>query len=71
MSKSKGKNYRVEDQKYTDGYHVNTKKNVEDKRFARRFDRALKIKNVDALLEDGVDPIDIEDDIWAYEIEVL
>lgn len=46
MSKSKQKNFRVEDRKYYDGYGVDRRKdNSVDKRKERRFERALKTKN--------------------------
>jgi hypothetical protein len=56
MSKSSNKNFRVEDRKYTDGYGVDKRKDaVIDKRKERRFERALRVKNVDDLLEDDME----------------
>jgi hypothetical protein len=53
MSKSKGKNFRIEDRKYSDGYGVDKRKTaIVDKRKERRFNRALKVKNLQDILED-------------------
>ena len=55
MSKS-NKNFRKEEHKYQDGYGVDKRKGaVVDKRKERRFERALRTHNVDALLEDDYD----------------
>ena len=44
---------RAEEKRYIDGYGLDKRKDaVIDKRKNRRFERALKTKNVDALLED-------------------
>ena len=48
MSKSKKKRY--EDEEFDDGYHEIKKAHI-NKRRARRFDRALKIKNIDDIME--------------------
>lgn len=56
MSKSKQKNFRVEDRKYYDGYGVDRRKEaVVDKRKERRFERALKTKNVSDYVDDDYD----------------
>lgn len=56
MSKSKNKNYKIEDSKYQDGYHVDKRKTATiDKRKDRRFERALRTKNADALIEEDED----------------
>lgn len=57
MSKSRQKNFRVEDDKYQDGYGVDYRKahTFIDKRKEHRFQRALKVKDVNALLENDED----------------
>ena len=62
MSKNKERNLRIEDSKYLDGYNLNTKK-TENKRQTRRFARALRIKNIDELIED----FDEEDEVFPEE----
>lgn len=60
MSKSSKKGFRVEDRNYVDGYGVDKRKDaVIDKRKERRFERALRVKNVDALLEDDDEDYDM------------
>jgi len=53
MSKSKGKNFRLEDYKYSDGYGVDARKekNKDSKRKERRFFHAIKTKDINELLE--------------------
>ena len=56
MSKSKHKSYRVEDRKYSDGYGVDKRKTaIVDKRKERRFNRALKVKNLQDLTEEELE----------------
>ena len=67
MSKSKHKNFRVEDHKYLDGYGVDKRKtSTIDKRKDRRFERALRTKNADALLEDDYMADRLEDETEGY-----
>ena len=60
MSKSNFKNYKNNDRYYDDedeDYSYRPKNKV-DKRQARRFDRALKTKDISALVEDEEDYIE-------------
>jgi len=50
MSKSRQKKFNVIDREYMDGDYE-TKKTVNDRRKEKRFDRALKTKNIDVLLD--------------------
>ena len=53
MSKTNYKNYRIEERNYNDGEEIplsELKKKDKDKRKKKRFDRALKTKNIDELL---------------------
>jgi hypothetical protein len=50
MSKSRQKKFNVIDREYMDGDYEN-KKTVNDRRKEKRFDRALKTKNIDVLLD--------------------
>ena len=50
MSKSKQKRFNVIDREYMDGDYE-TKKTVNDRRKEKRFDRALRTKNIDVLLD--------------------
>ncbi len=59
MSKTKFKKFSVEDKKYQDGansdfQHIKEERN-RDKRKERRFEHALKTKNVDELLDEDFD----------------
>jgi len=61
--------YNIEDRDYLDeeNYVMDTRR-IKDKRKEKRFDRALKTLDIDALTaEEGLDPIDIEDDLWVDE----
>jgi hypothetical protein len=61
--------YNIEDRDYLDeeNYVMDTRR-IKDKRKEKRFDRALKTLDVDALTaEEGLDPIDIEDEVWNDE----
>jgi vacuolar-type H+-ATPase subunit F/Vma7 len=74
MSKSK-KNYRAIERDYYDGEEVNVRylKNNMNKKKEKRVDRALRTKNVDALVEiedEGLDPIDYEYN-EEYDLEML
>jgi hypothetical protein len=65
----KKRRYNIEDRDYLDeeNFATDTRK-IKDKRKEKRFDRALKTLDVDALTaEEGLDPLDIEDDIWTDE----
>ena len=65
----KKRRYNIEDRDYLDeeNFAMDTRK-IKDKRKEKRFDRALKTLDVDALTaEEGLDPLDIEDDIWTDE----
>lgn len=67
MSKSKHK-YR-EDATYDDG--VEERKPSNNRHKEKRLDRALRTKNISELIElddEGLDPIDIEDEVWDDEI---
>lgn len=50
MSKTKQKRFNVIDREYMDGDYE-TKKKVNDRHKEKRFDRALKTKNIDVLLD--------------------
>jgi len=50
MSKSRQKKFNVIDREYMDGDYE-TKKTVNDRRKEKRFDRALRTKNIDVLLD--------------------
>ena len=59
MSKSKSKNYKIEERKYEDGYHVNNRKPKINKSEERRFERALRTKNIESLIvNDELDDLD-------------
>jgi hypothetical protein len=65
----KKRRYSIEDRDYLDeeNFVMDTRK-IKDKRKEKRFDRALKTLDIDALTaEEGLDPIDVEDDIWVDE----
>jgi hypothetical protein len=65
----KKRRYSLDDRDYMeDEYFVDTRKS-KDKRKERRFDRALRTRDISALTEEeGLDPMDVEDDIWTNEI---
>ena len=65
----KKRRYSIEDRDYLDEeVEVDTRR-IKDKRKERRFERALRTKDISALSnEEGLDPEDIEDVIWADEI---
>jgi hypothetical protein len=65
----KKRRYSIEDRDYLDEeFEVDTRK-IKDKRKERRFERALRTKDISELShEDGLDPEDIEDEIWDDEI---
>ena len=65
----KKRRYSIEDRDYLDEeVEVDTRR-IKDKRKERRFERALRTKDISALShEEGLDPEDIEDEIWADEI---
>lgn len=70
MSKQQIKKFRKNDFSYDDeeDYYSNNSKNFVDKRKEKRVERALRTKDISALVEeDGVDPMDIEDEIWDDE----
>lgn len=51
MNKKKNP-YHIEDSRYQDGYRVDKRKTaVIDKRKEKRFERALRVKNIDAILD--------------------
>ena len=59
MSKSRQKNFRIEDRKYQDGYGIDRRKSSNtNKRDERRFERSIKTKNFDLNTEDGWDEFD-------------
>jgi hypothetical protein len=67
MSKQKFKSLRKYE--YDDEYEVDTR-GKSDKRKERRFDRALRVRSVEDLTnidDDGLDPLDVEDEIWLDE----
>jgi hypothetical protein len=68
MSKSQFKKFRKNDYSYDDEeYFENTRDRV-NKRKEKRVDRAIKTKDISALTyEEGLDPLDIEDEIWDDE----
>jgi hypothetical protein len=65
----KKRRFSLDDRDYMeDEYFIDSRKN-KDKRKERRFDRALRTRDISALTEEeGLDPMDVEDDIWANEI---
>jgi hypothetical protein len=70
MSKQQIKKFRKNDFSHDDDedYYSNNPKNFVDKRKEKRVERALRTKDISALVEeDGVDPMDIEDEIWDDE----
>lgn len=66
MSKNGFKKFKKNDYSYEDDeYEVKPRSHYLDRKKERRVQRALKIRDVSELIEDeGLDPIDIEDDIW-------
>ena len=64
------KKFRKNDFSYDDDedYYSNNPKAFVDKRKEKRVERALRTKDINALTEEeGLDPEDIEDEIWADE----
>ena len=60
MSKKKLNRFSVEDRKYSDGYGVDKRREAPiDKRQEKRFERALRTKNIDILVD--------EDDLSEYD----
>lgn len=71
MSKSSLKKFKKNDYSYDDEEYVETPRNQIDKRKAKRVERALKTKDITALLEDEddeglLDPYD-DDNSQNYE----
>jgi hypothetical protein len=66
MSKNGFKKFKKNDYSYEDDeFDFKPRSHYLDRKKERRVQRALKIKDVSELIEeDGIDPIDIEDDIW-------
>ena len=66
MSKQSLKKFRKNNFYEDNEVHDNSKKYL-DKRKEKRFDRALRTRDVTVLLDekDGIDPIDIEDQIYV------
>ena len=70
MSKQQIKKFRKNDfsQDENEDYYINNSRNFVDKRKEKRVERALRTKDISALTEEeGVDPLDIEDEIWDDE----
>lgn len=69
MSKNGFKKFRKNDFSYDEeesAYDVPRSK--VNKREARRVERALRTKDISLLIEEeGLDPLDVEDDIWGDE----
>jgi hypothetical protein len=69
MSKNGFKKFRKNDYSYDDNEESHTPRSTVDKRKARRIDRALRTKDINILTEEeGLDPLDIEDEIWEDEV---
>ena len=68
MSKSTFKKFKKNH--YSDDEEEYNPRNHFDKHKAKRIDRALKTKDISALVEDddGLDPIDVEDDIYVEKL---
>ena len=68
MSKSAITKFRKND--YYDDEESFVVKPQKNKRQEKRFERALRTKDISALVEedDGLDPIDIEDDIYIDQL---
>ena len=62
--------YYLEDRDYIDGVDIDTRK-VRDKRKEKRFERALKIKDISALLEEEDDETGFEENYSTFEEEKL
>ena len=62
--------YYLEDRDYIDGVDIDTRK-VRDKRKEKRFERALKIKDISALLEEEDDETGFEENYSTFEEEGL
>jgi hypothetical protein len=72
MSKQQIKKFRKNDYSYDDDedYYSNNPKSFVDKRKEKRVERALRTKDISALTEeDGLDPLDVEDEIWDDEYQ--
>ena len=69
MSKSTFKKFKKNDYSYDDEEDYNPRAQF-DKHKAKRIDRALKTKDISALVEDddGLDPIDVEDEIYSEQL---
>jgi hypothetical protein len=72
MSKQQIKKFRKNDYSYEDEEESSyNAKSFINKRKEKRVERALRMKDIPALIEnddEGLDPIDIEDEIWDDEI---
>jgi hypothetical protein len=65
MSKSSLKKFRKNDYSDHDEYH-DDHRDRENKRNSKRVERALRTKDISSLVhEDGLDPIDVEDELWG------
>ena len=62
--------YHLEDRDYIDGAEVDTRK-LKDKRKEKRFERALKTKDISALIEDDEDDTGFEQQYSTFEEEEL
>jgi len=62
--------YYLEDRDYIDGVDIDARK-VRDKRKEKRFERALKIKDISALLEEEDDETGFEENYSTFEEEKL
>ena len=62
--------YYLEDRDYIDGVDIDTRK-VRDKRKEKRFERALKIKDISALLEEEDDETGFGENYSTFEEEGL
>jgi len=69
MSKSNLKKFRKNEYSYDDVEVYDNRSTYLERKNKRRTDRALRTMDISALVaEDGVDPEDIEDEIWADEV---
>ena len=69
MSNNGFKKFRKNDYSYDDNEEYDSPRTTVDKRKARRIDRALRTKDINLLTEEeGLDPLDIEDEIWEDEV---